>query len=77
MKECILDANFEGKRWSSRLFTILLILIWELRYPKKRVVNRKRGRVLEAALLGTGANDLLWGRKNLSGGPGIGGNYTD
>ena len=36
MKGCILEANFEGQGWSSRLFTILLILTCELRYPQKR-----------------------------------------
>ena len=43
MKGCILEANFEGQGWSSRLFTVLLILAWEFRYPQKRGVNRKRG----------------------------------
>ena len=43
MKGCILETNFEGQGWSSRLFTILLILTWELRYPQERGVNRKRG----------------------------------
>ena len=42
MKGCILDANFEGQGWSSELFTTFLILTWELRYPQKRGVNRKR-----------------------------------
>ena len=42
MKECILGANLEGQGWQSRLFTILLILILELRYPQKRGANRKR-----------------------------------
>ena len=79
MKGCILEANFEGQGWSSRLFTILLILIWEFRYPQKRLVNRKRreGRVLEVALLRKGANDLKLGGKDLPGGPGLEENYTD
>ena len=53
MKGCILEANFKGQGWS-RLFTILLILTWELRYPQKRGINRKRGGVLEIVLLGRG-----------------------
>ena len=36
MKGCMPDTNFKGKGWSSKLFTILLILTWELRYPQKR-----------------------------------------
>ena len=43
MKGCMPDTNFKGKGWSSKLFTILLILTWELRYPQKRGVSRKRG----------------------------------
>ena len=37
------EANLEGKGWQSRLFTILLILTWEMRYPPDRGINRKRG----------------------------------
>ena len=36
-----------------------------------------RGGVLEVVLLGKETNDLPWGRKGLSGGPGEGGNYID
>ena len=43
MKGCIFEANVEGQGWSSRLFAVLLIQTWELRYPQKRGVNRKRG----------------------------------
>ena len=43
LKGCILEANLEGKGWQSRLFTVLLILTWELRHPQKRGVTRKRG----------------------------------
>ena len=56
---------------------ILLILTWELRYPEKVGVNRKRGGVLEVDLPWRGANCLPWGRKGLPEGPGIGRNYTD
>ena len=56
---------------------ILLILTWELRYPQKVGVNRKRGGVLEVDLPGRGANCLPWGRKGLPEGLGIGRNYTD
>ena len=66
MKGCILEANLEGQGWQSRLFTILLILTWELRYPHKRAV--KRGEFWKLFRLG-GANDLPWGRKDLPGGP--------
>ena len=55
----------------------MLILAWELEYPEKREVNRKEGGVLEVVLPGRGAYDLLSGRKNLPGGLGVGGNYTD
>ena len=36
----------------------------------------REGEVLEAVLLGRGANDLSWGRKGLPGGLGVGENYT-
>ena len=77
MKGCILEANLELQGWWLRLFPILLILAWELEYPEKREVNRKAGGVLEVVLPGRGAYDLLSGRKDLPGGLGVGGNYTD
>ena len=78
MKGCTLAANFEGQGWSSRLFTILLILIWEFRYPQKRGVNRKRGGSFGSSSAWEGggggwANELPWGRKDLLVGPGVGG----
>ena len=74
MKQCILGYNFEGQGWSSRLYTILLIQIWELRYPSKKTgVNRKRGGSFENCSAWDGANYLLWGRKDLPMGPGVGG----
>ena len=76
MKGCILEANFEGQCWSSRLFTILLILTWELRHPQKRGINKKEGG-LEVVLPGKEANYLPWGRKDLPVVPEVGGNYTD
>ena len=60
MKECILEASLARQGWQSRLFTILLILTWELRYPQKIGVKRKRGAVLELVLPGREANDFLW-----------------
>ena len=42
MNGCILKANLEGQGWQLRLYIILWILTWELRYPQKRGVNRKR-----------------------------------
>ena len=42
MKGCILGANFEEQGWLSRMFTILLILTWKLRYPQKRRADRKK-----------------------------------
>ena len=71
MKGYILEANLEGQGWSSRLFTILLILTWELRYPQKRGVNRKRGGrgILEVVLPGQGEwltlgnEGVTWGTK--------------
>ena len=85
MKGCMPDTNFKGKGWSSKLFTILLILTWELRYPQKRGVNRKRGGLFKLVLpaLGRGgrggreANKLPWRRKDFPGGAGVEGNYTD
>ena len=53
------DTNFKGQGWSSKLFTILLILTWELRYPQKRGVNRKKTGVLEIALPGRGQMTYL------------------
>ena len=40
MKGCIFQANLEGQGCYSKMFSILLILIWELRYPQKRGVNK-------------------------------------
>ena len=77
MKGCILEANFEGQGWSSRLFTILLILTWELRYTQKRGVNRKEEGSFGSCSAWEGANDLPWGRKDLPFGLGVGGNHAD
>ena len=64
----ILEANVEGQGWSSRLFTVLLILTWELRYSQKRWVNRKRvGEFWKLFCLRDGANELPWERKELPG----------
>ena len=41
MKGFVLEDNFEGQGCSSILFTILLILSWELRYPQKRGLTEK------------------------------------
>ena len=62
-----------------KTFTILLILIMELGYPRKRWVNRNRGggKVLEIALTGRRENDAPCGRKGLPGGSGEGENYKD
>ena len=67
MKECILETNLKGQGWYSSLFTILLILTWELRYPQKEGLTEEEEEVLEVALPGRGTNDLTWGRKGLSG----------
>ena len=67
MKGCILKVNFGGEGWWSRLFTIMLILNWNLRYPQKRGVNIKKGEVLEVVLPRKGPNDLPCGRKSLPG----------
>ena len=70
MKRCILEAKFEGQRWSSRLFTILLILTWELRYPQKKGLTEKVGGVLEGVLPGRGQMTYLgegricWGTRD-------------
>ena len=77
MGVCILEANFEGKGWSSRLLPILLILTWESRYPQKWGVNRKRGGVLEAVLPWKGQMTYSGEGKNLPGGPGVGENNTN
>ena len=62
-----------------KTFTILLILIMELGYPRKRWVNRNRGGggVLEIVLAGRRENDAPCGRKGLPGGSGEGENYKD
>ena len=52
------------------------MLTWELRYPQKGGVNRKR-EVLEVALPERRANNLPWGRKRLRGGQRVRGNYKD
>ena len=56
---------------------ILLKLTWELKYPQKIEINRKRGGSFESYSVWEGANDLPWGRKGLSGGPGVGRNCAD
>ena len=76
MKGCILEANLKEEGWKSRMFTILLILTWKLRYPQKRGVNKKREGVFEVVLPGRRANDLPWGRKGFPGEPEVGRNYT-
>ena len=45
MKGCILDANRKRQEWVSTLFTIILILTMELRYPKKRGSSEKEGKL--------------------------------
>ena len=40
------------------------------------ISSKKEGGVLEVALLGMGVNGLPWGRKDMPGAPGVGGNYT-
>ena len=37
----------------------------------------KRGESLVVVLLGKGANNIHWGRKDFPGGPGLRENYTD
>ena len=71
MKGCILGANFEEQGWLSRMFTILLILTWKLRYPQKRRADRKKGEreIWKLFCLAGEANDVPWGRKDLLGGP--------
>ena len=49
------------------MFTILLVLTWELRYPQKRGVNRKRGGSFGSCSAREGTNDLPWGNKGLPG----------
>ena len=44
MKGCIIDANCKRQDWVSTLFTIILILTMELRYPKKRGSSEKEGK---------------------------------
>ena len=60
MKGCMPDTNFKGQGWSSKLFTILLILTWELRYPQKRGVNRKKDGSFGNCSAWKGVNDLPW-----------------
>ena len=57
------------------MLTILLILIWELRYPQEGLTEK--GGVLEVALPMKVANDLSLGKKCFAGGSGVGVNYTD
>ena len=66
MGVCILEDNFEGKGWSSRLLPILLILTWKSRYPQKWGVNRKRGGSFGSCSALEGSNDLPWGRKEFT-----------
>ena len=52
MKVCILEANLEGQGWYSKLFTILLILTWELRYLEKGGFTEKEGEFRKLFCLG-------------------------
>ena len=54
MKVCILEANLEGQGWYSKLFTILLILTWELRYLEKGGFTEKEGEFRKLFCLGGG-----------------------
>ena len=83
MKRCIGEANLEGQGWKSRLFTILLILTWEVRYPQqqKKELTEIDGvggwvELWRLFCLG-GANGIPWERKGFAGQPGVGENYTD
>ena len=72
MKVCILEANLEGQGWYSKLFTILSILTWELRYLGKRGFTEKEGEFRKLFCLGGGGNDSPWERKGLPGRPAVG-----
>ena len=76
-KKCIFEANLEGQGWQSRLITILLFLTRELRYPKKRGVNRKRGGIFGSCFAQEWGKCLTLGKKGLPGGQGVGENCTD
>ena len=53
MKECILEANLKGQVWQSSLFTILLILTWELRCTQEIVIyTNRRGSFWKLLCLG-------------------------
>ena len=54
MKVCILEANLEGQGWYSKLFTILSILTWELRYLGKRGFTENKGEFRKLFCLGGG-----------------------
>ena len=85
MKGCMSDTNFKGQGWSSKLFTILLNLTWELRYPQKRGVNRKRGGLFKLVLpslgrrVGGGGRQInyLGDGRIFLGEAGVEGNYAD
>ena len=40
MRGCILEINYKELGWQSTLFTVLLILIWRLRYYLEKRENR-------------------------------------
>ena len=65
MKGCILGANLEGQCWLSRLFTILLILTWELRYLNKVGLTEKEGEFWRLLCLG-GSNGLTLGKEGFA-----------
>ena len=63
-----------------KTFTVLLILIMELVYPRKRWVNRNgggEGGILEIVLAGRRENDAPCDRKGLPWGSGEGENHKD
>ena len=73
MKGCIFEAKLEGQE--SRLFTILLILTWEI--SSKKEVNRKRCGGFGGFSTREGGIHLPWGRESLPGESRVGGKYTD
>ena len=77
MKGYIAETVLEEQGWWLRIFTILLILTWELRYYQKIGVNRKMEDSFRSCFAWEGANDLPLGRKYFPGATGILRNYRD
>lgn len=67
MKECIVEASFEGQGQSSKMIFVLFILTWELRYSEKGGVKRKKGESFASCFALEGVKWLTLGKEGFQG----------